>query len=291
MAWRFSGSAADVGVGDELGVRHEEGVDDAQAGGPQRPAGLGDLDHAVGDVGHLGLGGAVGERDLGRRRPCAARARLVSSGYSVAHPQRPAARPGRPAVLDRRVVGHGQDDLDRVGAWPWSTASSPERDDLAPPLLDPVPPGDAEVEEAVGHVDRDLLGPQDPHVVDPGVVDAWPGSRRPRRALHGQVGVREQVEGGLLERALGQDEAEHRRQIFADRAGESGRLRPEPVRSRRAISIAVSAASRPLLVSSGSDRSRAWSTVSVVSTPKTTGTPVSSWTRWMPAAHSPATKS
>ena len=63
------------------------------------------------------------------------------------------------------------------------------------------------------------------------------------------------------------------------------------VESTETVSTAVRAASRPLLVSSSSDRARAWSTVSVVSTPKTTGTPVSSWTRCSPDAHSPATNS
>ena len=54
------------GAGDQLGVRHEDGVEDAQTRGAQRAAGLGDLDDRVGDVGDLGLGGAV--RQLARRR-------------------------------------------------------------------------------------------------------------------------------------------------------------------------------------------------------------------------------
>ena len=37
----------------------------SQAGGPQRAAGLGDLDDRVGDLGDLGLGRAVRERDVG----------------------------------------------------------------------------------------------------------------------------------------------------------------------------------------------------------------------------------
>ena len=36
-----------------------------QPGGAQGPAGLGDVDDAVDDVGHLGLGRAVGEADVG----------------------------------------------------------------------------------------------------------------------------------------------------------------------------------------------------------------------------------
>ena len=65
MALRFSGSACGVGVGDQLGVGEQHGVDDLEARGAQRPAGLGDLDDRVGDVGHLGLGGAVREGHLG----------------------------------------------------------------------------------------------------------------------------------------------------------------------------------------------------------------------------------
>src|SRR4051812_3262987 len=53
------------GAGDELGVRHEHRVEDAQAGGAQGPAGLGDLHHCVGDLRDLRLGGAVGELHVG----------------------------------------------------------------------------------------------------------------------------------------------------------------------------------------------------------------------------------
>ncbi len=55
--------------------------------------------------------------------------------------------------------------------------------------------------------------------------------------------------------------------------------------------MAVWAASKPLLPALVPARSMACSMVSVVSTPKITGTPVSSWARWMPAAHWPATSS
>ena len=104
-----------------------------------------------------------------------------------------------------------------------------------------------------------------------------------RAALDGEVGVREQLEGGPFERALGQDESQHR-------AGRS--LRSSGGRARRlTISIAVQAASKPLLPALVPARSTACSMVSVVSTPNTTGIPLSSCTRWTPAAHWPATKS
>src|SRR5207249_955920 len=153
-----------------------------------------------------------------------------------------------------------------------------EAHDFAGRLLDPVASGDAEVEHAIGHVARDLLGPQDAHLVDAGILDRGPIGDL-RRAVHGQVGRLEQLEGGLLQRALGNDELEHQ---------------PAPFgiwRKRSTISSAVAAASRPLLAAPGADRSRACSTFSVVSTPKMTGIPVSSCTRAMPDAHSPATNS
>ena len=83
-------------------------------------------------------------------------------------------------VLDRvdaGVRGHRQHDAGPAGRWPWSSAA---RRGTRPRcrLLDPVAAGDAEVEQALGDVARDLLGPQDAHLVDAGVVDRRPGSRR-----------------------------------------------------------------------------------------------------------------
>ena len=52
-------------VGDQLGVRDEHRVEHLEAGRPERPAALGDLDHRVGDLGDLGLGRAVRQRDVG----------------------------------------------------------------------------------------------------------------------------------------------------------------------------------------------------------------------------------
>jgi len=57
------------------------------------------------------------------------------------------------------------------------------------------------------------------------------------------------------------------------------------------ISSATAAASAPLLPALVPARSTACSMVSVVSTPNTTGTPVSVATLWMPLAHGPDTYS
>ena len=65
-----------------------------------------------------------------------------------------------------------------------------ERDDVGVALLDPVAPGDPDVEHAVGDVAGDLLGPQDAHFVDPGVVDA---------AAVVDVGAADDREVGVLE--------------------------------------------------------------------------------------------
>ena len=69
---------------------------------------------------------------------------------------------------------------------------------MAPTLLHPVPPGDTEVEQPVGDVERDLLGPQDPDIGDPGIIDGGPvvdiGG-----ADHPQVGRGEQLQCGPLE--------------------------------------------------------------------------------------------
>ena len=140
--------------------------------------------------------------------------------------------------VGRRVGTHGEDDPGRVGGV-LGVGELAERDDLAPPLLDAVPPGDAEVEQPVGHVDRDLLGPQDPHLVDPGVVDRGAVGDI-GGAVDGQVGVLEQLHGGAFERALGQDEAEHGgRSSQTAPAGRAG-----PCAGRRAASWAGAPALR-----------------------------------------------
>src|SRR6202163_677756 len=84
------------------------------------------------------------------------------------------------------------------------------------------------------------------------------------------------------------------RQLARHRAGAGIALDPPAHvsrRSRLAIASAVSSASPPLLSASGAARSSACARVSTVSTPKLTGTPVSSITRCRPCAHWPATNS
>jgi hypothetical protein len=101
--------------------------------------------------------------------------------------------------------GHDHPDGPRAGL---GVAHLAQGHDLGAGLLHPVPPGDAQVEQAVGHIPRDLLGAQDADLVDARVVD-----RRlvldGRGPVDGQVGRLEQVEGRAFERALGEHELQH----------------------------------------------------------------------------------
>ncbi len=62
----FHGSAKEAAVGDEVRLAFHHRVDDAQAIGAQRAAGLGDFNDGVGEHGRLDFGGAPAELDLDR---------------------------------------------------------------------------------------------------------------------------------------------------------------------------------------------------------------------------------
>ena len=98
--------------------------------------------------------------------PCFSKKRRVSSG-TRSTPARPA---GGPRLVVRRVLRDGEHDPERA-ARRLRVAQLAEDHDVAGRLLDPVPAGDAEVEEALGDVGGDLLRAQDPHLVDARVVD------------------------------------------------------------------------------------------------------------------------
>ena len=83
-----------------------------------------------------------------------------------------------------------------------------ERLDLGAGLLDPVPAGDPDVEEARRDVARDLLGSQHGDVDHPRVVDRA-AVVDVRAALDREVRVFEELEGGPFERALGEDDSQH----------------------------------------------------------------------------------
>ena len=214
------------GVGDELGVRHEERLDHLQAGRAQCAPRLGHVDDSVRDVGHLGLGGAIGHGDVRIDAVCGQRlARQL--GVLGADPEAPGPSGRHRGQFgqraDRRVGAHGQDHPGRIRRH-LGVRQLAERDDLAPPLLDAVAPGDAEVEEPVGHVDRDFLGSQDAHVADAGIGDRGAVGHI-RGTVDSQVGVLEELHGGAFERALGQDEAEHGLDLRRPAAGVAPRSR------------------------------------------------------------------
>ena len=128
----FQASSSAVGVGDELRVRLEHGVDDPEPVGAQRRAGLGDLDDRVGERRRLDFGGAPRELDVdvdpepSRSRPASrAPVRWRSSplpdpaGADSASPREPPApsapcrssasrRPDRPAATAPLVPSAGR---------------------------------------------------------------------------------------------------------------------------------------------------------------------------------------
>ena len=191
-------------VGDEFRVTGEDRVDHLEACRPQRPAGLGDVDHDIHDVGHLGLGGTVRKPDVGLD----ALLDEVAAGHLRILARDPNAVREVGHRLVRGVAGDGHDDLDGTRRR-LRIVEFAEGDDIAARLLDPVPTGDAEVEQPVGHIGRDLLRTQDPDIVDARVGDGRPVVDR-RVAADGQVGGLEQVEGRLLEGTLGKHQFQHR---------------------------------------------------------------------------------
>ena len=92
MAWRLAGSAYAAGLAMQRGEAGQDLADDLEAGGPQRPAGLGAVDDAVDDVGHLGLGGAVRQADVGLGRP----GRRRTAGSAAGTRSRPGRRRAGP---------------------------------------------------------------------------------------------------------------------------------------------------------------------------------------------------
>ena len=148
--------------------------------------------------------------------PCPARTLPRQLGVLRADPQRSGLRRQFRQTPHRRITRDGEHHAGRlVGGL--GVRQLAQGDHIAPPLLDAVAARDAQIEQPLGHVRRDLLGSQDAHVVDAGVVDRGPVGHV-RGTGDGQVGVREELHGGALERAFGQDQAKHG-EIIADRGG------------------------------------------------------------------------
>ena len=180
----------------------QQRVQDAEPVLAQRRAGLGQVDDRVDDVGHLGLGRAVGRHD-DRLDAVLVEEPLGQLGNSV-ETRMPRAGRRRSATARSR---HREHDPDRVARSPWSTAARRARRRRAG-LGDPVAAGDADVEQALA---RRRTGSPAAAGTAPGrSADrrSRRGSRGPTRG-HGQVSRVEQIEGGALERALRQDQGQH----------------------------------------------------------------------------------
>ena len=145
------------------------------------------------------------------------------------------------------VAGDGDDHADRVRRR-LRVAQLTEADDVAGRLLDPVAPGDADVEQALGDVGRDLLRAQDAHLGHPRVVDRRPVLDR-RRAHDGEVGGLEELERRPLQRSLGQHDAQHG----------AGRYRPG---GRRRSAVPAATAVAQCSVGASCSRRRAWGSTS-----------------------------
>ncbi len=155
-----------VVIGDQFGIAGQQRVQDHQPVPPQRGSGLGQVDDRVHDVRHLGLSRAVrGRHDrldpiVGQESP-GQRGKLGRDPDPVRQIIK-----GGPARGDRHREHHPDRIRSRLGV-----SKLAERGDVGTGLSDPVPPGNAEVEQPLRYVQRDLLRPQEPHPVDPRVLD------------------------------------------------------------------------------------------------------------------------
>ena len=205
-------------VGDELSVRFHDRIENRQSIGTQRRSGFGGLDDGVGEHRRLDLGRAPGELDLD------VHALLLE--VVLRHPDElggdRSCRPRSCGRLDRRVFRRGQHPADLAEALfrVDEIGDRLEHTGLAVAelvFLDPVLAGQTGIEHAVGHVPRHLLR-ADEHALDLGIVD--------RREVGARVdvdveaGAAEQLDGRLLQRALGDAEFEfHGRSSVAPSAG------------------------------------------------------------------------
>ncbi len=206
MACRLAGSAAAVGLAMSSVWETNSVSMMRRPAAAQRAARLGHVHHGIGYFGHLRLGGTIGERDVGLD-PVTGQHLAGELGVLRTDAQPPGEGGQLRQAGDRRFARHREHHTARLVRG-LGIRQLAQGDHVTPPLLDAVPPGDTEIEEALGDVSRDLLGTQYPHVVDAGIVDAGP-VRHVRGTRDAQVGVFEELQGGALERTFGQDQAEH----------------------------------------------------------------------------------
>ena len=196
------GIAHAVPVRDQLGVGLEQGGHDLQPVRLQGRAGLGDVDHRVDQaLDGLGLGGAPRELDLDRDVPLGEVAPGIADQLGG---------DGLPrAVLDPvdGAAGHRREHPARLGRARLRVHEVGYHLDVRVVLEHPVEAGEARVEHPALHVAGHLLRAHQ-GAGDLGIVD-----RRHVRAL-GQgdfpAGLAEQLDGGTLEAALRDAQADQR---------------------------------------------------------------------------------
>ena len=204
MARNFSGSAT------ETGLAISSVYDKSRVSMTRRPAARSARPVSVISTTASAMSGifasvAPKEKRTSASTPRSAKKRLVSTRVLGRDPA-----PGRQVLdfLRRGVPGHGEHDLDRI-CRDLGVLQLAQADDLGSGLLNPVAPGHPQVEQALGHITRDLLGPQDMHLGHTRIVDRRPVGDIGGTA-NGKIGSREQLEGRLLERTLRQNQAQHR---------------------------------------------------------------------------------
>ena len=213
---RFLGSAHAVSVGDQTRGAREDGVHDPELVGPERASGLGDVDdRAHAREGGLDLGRAPRVLDLD------VHARGVEKRARRAH-ELGRGRDGAlevPELPDRAVLGN-RDDPRRGVRGGLGVPQLRDLDDVAVVLDDPVVAADADVDDAVLHVQRDLLRAKQHHRQ---VLVRTRGEVVAVLHLHRHARAREELLGGFLERAL--------RRTSAERNAGTALFVPEEVRS------------------------------------------------------------
>jgi DivIVA domain-containing protein len=128
----------------------------------------------------------------------------------------------------RVLVRDGEHHLGAVSGPRAGVGERRQHLDVGRGLRDPVLPGDAHVEQAILHVERDLLGPQDRDALDPIVVHGAVIVAA-RAAAHAEVGGFEKAQCLLLEGALGDDELQHMNLVVGVRRECSPRRRTDSV--------------------------------------------------------------
>ena len=186
-------------AGDQMGFALHDGVDDGEAVGFERAAGLGDFDDGVGEHGGFDFGGAPTEFDFD------VDALLGEVGFGDAY-----QLGGDDFAFEvfgageAAALGHREDPAD-LTAGLLGVGEGGDAGDVEAALDDPVDAGEAGVEDAVVDVAGHLLS-ADEHALDLFVVDG--GEVGAAVGVDVPAGALEEGDGGILERAFGDAETD-----------------------------------------------------------------------------------